>query len=161
VVVDDIVGRPHPLVSGHRHHELAAGLELGRDRRDGSLVVVDMLDHVERGDEVVMAVAHAGESGERCAHDLPAEPLLGDRPRLVVELERVDRPEPPEHVEVVTGAAADLENSGLGGRQGFAADQLGEHLAAGLVPPVPLVELRHLAVDAALHQPKTQWRLKM
>ena len=40
-----------------------------------------------------------------------------------------------------------------------AADQLGEDLAAGAIPPVTLVELRHLVVDDALHQRKTHCRL--
>ena len=74
------------------------------------MVVVDMLDHVERGDQVVMALRDAGELGQRRAHHLAAEPLLGERARLVVELERIDAPELAEHREIVAGAAADLEN---------------------------------------------------
>ena len=47
----------------------------------------------------------------------------------------------------------------VGGRLRFAADQVGEDLAARAIPPVALVELGHLLVDDALHQRKTHCRL--
>ena len=43
------------MVRGDGHHEIAAALELGRDGRERRAIVVDMLDHVERADEVVVA----------------------------------------------------------------------------------------------------------
>jgi len=58
------------------------------------------------------------------------------------------------------GAAADLEDPGIGRRSGFAADEVGEDLAAGAVPPVLLVEFGHFPIGEALHQPNTHWRLK-
>jgi hypothetical protein len=61
-----------------------------------------------------------------------------------------------EHREIVARPTADLEDVGSGWRSDAAADQRGEHLAPGTVPPVPLIELRHLLVNDALHQRKTQ-----
>jgi hypothetical protein len=55
----------------------------------------------------------------------------------------------------VAGAAADLEDLRPGRKRHFAADQFGEDLAARAVPPMPVVELRHLLIDDALHQRKT------
>jgi len=46
----------------HGHHELAAGLELGRDRGKRGMVVLDMLDHVECADKIVI-VRHLVELG--------------------------------------------------------------------------------------------------
>jgi len=154
-MVHDVVRRPHPLVRRDRHEELSARLQLARDRRQRSLVVIDMLDHVERGDEVVLAGADPGELGKGSAHHLSAEAPLGDGARFVVELERVDLAERGKHFEIVAGAAADLEDARLGRRLHFAPDEVGEHLAPGAVPPVAVVQLGHLAIDAALHQPKT------
>ena len=48
---------------------------------------------------------------ERGAHHRPAEALLGERPRFLVELERVDMAEFAKHGEVVASAAADFENA--------------------------------------------------
>ena len=158
-MVDDVVGRPHPLVRGHGHHELAGRFELGGDRGERGLIVGDMLDHVERADQVVVAVGDAGELGQRRAHHCSAETLLRDGARFLVELETFDMTEAAEHGEVVTGAAADLENLGVGGRSHFSADQVGEHPTSGAIPPMTLVQLSHLLIDDALHQRNTSCRL--
>src|SRR4051794_32089993 len=116
MMVHDIVRRPHPLMRGHGDEELAARLELGRDRSDRRTIVVDMLDHVERSDEVVMAVIYSREFGERSAHHRPAETLLGECARFLVKLESVDMAELAEHREVVAGAAPDFQDAGFGRR---------------------------------------------
>ena len=79
--------------------------------------------------------------------------------RFVVELEPVDMAEPAQHREIVAGAAADLEDLRVRRQMRLAADQVGEDLAAGAIPPVAVVELGHLLVDDALHQRNTSWRL--
>jgi len=145
----------------HGHDELAGGLQLCGDRRDRGAVVVDVLDHVERADQIVLAVGHAGELGQRRGHDLAAKALLGTLPGLLVELERVDFAEAAEHRKIVAGSAADLEDVRTGWRLYQPIDERSEHLPTRPVPPVALVELRHLIVDDALHQRKTSWRLSM
>jgi len=60
------------LVRRYRHHELAGGFELGHDRGEGGAVVGDMLNHVERADQVVTAVSNAGELGQWSAHHFSA-----------------------------------------------------------------------------------------
>src|SRR6185503_4696798 len=110
-------------------------------------------------DEVVMAAANARELRQPGADRLAAEPPLGNRARLIVELDGVELPELAEHFEVVAGAAADLENARVGGGHRFPPDKLRKHRAARAIPPVPLIELGHLLVDDALHQPNTHCRL--
>src|SRR3954471_24012889 len=90
--------------------ELSAGLEPRGNRSERRPIVVDMLDHVERADQIVVTVANPGELGKRSAHHFAPEPFFRKPPSLLVELERVDFAELTEHREVVTGAAADLEN---------------------------------------------------
>ena len=55
----------------------------------------------------------------------------------------------------MSGAAADLEDVSTRLRRRFTTDQLGEHFAPRAVPPMALIELGHLPVDDALHQPNT------
>src|SRR5689334_3291911 len=107
-----------------------------------------------------MAVGHSCELRQGSAEDGSPEPPFGNRARFVVELDRIDVAEPAEHFEVVAGSAADLEDARMGGRHCVAADQIGEHLAARSIPPMALVELGHLTIDDALHQPNTHWRLR-
>jgi hypothetical protein len=120
-----------------------------------------MLDDVERADHVVMRLRDALQLGQRRAQHRPAEPSLGDRPRPGIDFERIDPSELAEHRQIMPSAAANLENRRILRRTNRAADQRGEHLAARPVPPVPLVELRHLLVDDALHQRKTHCRLSV
>src|SRR3954454_20951975 len=112
MMVHDIVRGPHPCVRGNGYDELAAGLELGRDGSDRRAIVIDMLEHVERANQVVLRVTYSGELGQRSAHNRPAETLLGERPRFLVELERIDMAELAKHREVVASAAPDFEDAG-------------------------------------------------
>ena len=50
--------------------------------------------------------------------------------RLAVHLERVEAAERAQHFEIVACAAADLEDAGIVGQVGLAADQVGEDPAA-------------------------------
>ena len=84
---------------------------------------------------------------------------FGDRAGFIVELDRIDLAELAEHREIVPSAAADLEDARVGRRRDFAADELGEDLAARAIPPMPLVELGHFPIDEAFHQPNTHCRL--
>ena len=120
-----------------------------------------MLDHVERGYEVVPPLGDAFELGKRRLAHRPAETLFRDRPRFVVQLEAFDLAEFAQHREVVAGAAADLEQPCAGARPCLAPDQGRQHFAPRPVPPMKLVELGHLLVDHPLHQRKTQWRLRV
>jgi len=152
VVVGEIVGAPHPLISGHGDQDPAARGELGGDAFERRLVAIDMFEHVEQGDEVVGAIGDPGEFGKRRVADLLAEPGAGQSARLVVHFERVEPAEAAQHAEIVAGAAADLEDSGIIGQARLARDQIGEDLAAGDVPPMDLVVLGHAVEDGALHQ---------
>ena len=77
-----------------------------------------------------------------------------------VDLDRVDAAEPPEHVEIVAGAAAHFENARALRRLDPPFDQGRKDVAPRDVPPVDLVDPRHLVVDFALHQANTHWRLR-
>ena len=94
--------------------------------RNGGGIVIDMLDHVERGDEVVVRAPIPSELGKRRVHDRSPEALLGDR-RAPLRRARPRRPcRNAEHLEIVPGAAADLEDRGVRRRHRLAADQVGE-----------------------------------
>jgi hypothetical protein len=159
VEVGVVMGGPHPLVRRDRDDELAADFQPGRDRCEGGQIVIDMLDHVEGADEVVVTILDSGELGQRRAHDRTSEALFGDRARAGVQLEAVDMTELAEHREIMARAAADLEDGGIGG-QPLAPDEVGEDRAAPAVPPMAFVMLRHMVVDQLFHQRNTQWRLR-
>src|SRR5579864_2809593 len=158
-MVHPVVRGPHPLVRGNGHHECPPRLEPGRNRGERGMIVVDMLDHVERPDKIVMAIGNAGELGQRRAHDLATEPLLRQRARLVVELQSFDVAEARQHRQIVAGAAPDLEDLRILGQVRLTADQLSNDLAPRAVPPMSVVELGHLRVNDALHQRNTIWLL--
>jgi hypothetical protein len=104
------------------HHEFAAGLEFGRDRGKRGMVVVDVLDDVERPNQVVARVLDFVDLRERRTHDLSAQPLLRKRPHFVVEFEPVDVAESGERREVLSRSAANLENARAGRRLHLAPD---------------------------------------
>src|SRR6476660_8671707 len=108
-----------------------------------------------------MTLRNAGELGQRRVHDAPAEPLLRDGAGLVVELERFDVAELTQHLEIVPGAAADLEDRTSCRRAGEPLDQGREHFAARAIPPMALIELGHLLVDEALHQSSSPIRSRI
>jgi len=83
MMVGDVVRGPHPGMGRHSHHELAGGLELGGDGGERRSVVVDMLDDVERADQIVI-VGYLVELGQRRTHDLPAKPFFRKRRGLLV-----------------------------------------------------------------------------
>jgi len=159
-MIDRIVRRPHPLMGGNGHHEGAARLQLGRDRGKSSLIVIDMLDHVERADKVVMPIRDFRELGKRRAHDLAAEPFLRKCASLIVQFQSFDMAELTEHREIMAGATSDLENRGIARKPAFPADEIGDDLAARAIPPVTVIELGHLLINNTFHQRKTSWRLR-
>ena len=71
---------------------------------------------------------------------------------MVVELARFDRAERAEHVEVMPGAAAKLENACPGRGAHHAADHLVENSPPRGEPPMFLVEFGHAVEDGAVHQ---------
>jgi len=85
-MIDLVVRRPHPLVRRDRHDQPPAALEARRDRGERGMVVGDMLDDVERSDEVIILLGNAAELGQRRAHHRPAQPLFRDGPRRLVQL---------------------------------------------------------------------------
>jgi len=153
VVVRDIVRAPHPFVGGDGDQQRSPGLEPIENRGERALVVDDMLKHVEQCDEVVGTGRKHREVGQGCGLDRAPEPLAGERTRAVVEFARLDPPEAAKHVEIVPGAAAQLEDAGIGGRANDALDHLGKDSAARGEPPVILVELGHSIEHRAVHQP--------
>src|SRR3954469_11223176 len=120
-----------------------------------------MLDNVESPHHVVLVLWDAREPREWRAHARAAEPLLRDTARFFVEFERIDFAKLAEHRQIVTGAAADLEDCRVCRRIDEPADYLGKDLAAGAIPPVFLVVLGHLFVNGPFHQRKTHCRLSV
>jgi len=161
VVIELVVRRPHPLVRRNRDQQLSSRFEARGEAGDCRIVVVDVLDHVERRNQVVPAPLDARQLGKRCRGHRAAQPFLGEPPRLRIDLDPVDRTEPLEHPDIVAGPAADFENPRILRRLDGPADKRVENLAAGAVPPMKLIELRHPVVNHPLHQRKTHCRLKM
>src|SRR6476646_2469796 len=124
------------------------------------MVVFNMLDDVERSDQVVVPVRDFRELWEWRAHDLAAEALLRECASLIVQFESFDMAELTEHREIVAGAASDLENRGIARKPAFPADEIGDDLAARAIPPVAVIELGHLLINNTFHQRKTSWRLR-
>src|SRR5207237_3104910 len=91
--------------------------------------------------------------------DRLAEPLTRQRPRRAIDLDRVHLPELAEHRHVVAGAEADFQDPRVPGQPDAPPDQAVENVAPGHIPPMLLVQLRHIVVDAAVHQANTQKRL--
>src|SRR5689334_5634378 len=106
-----------------------------------------MFDDVKCADQIVAAISDLGELRQGRAHHCPAKTLLGEGARFIVELETVDVPEALKHREIVPGAASELQNSGPRRGLDLSPDQLGEHAAPRAVPPMTVVELRHLLVN--------------
>jgi len=154
-MVHHVVRRPHPLVGGDGEDELGIRPKLFRDRSESGMVILDMLDDIEGADQMVMAILHLREFRQRRAHDLAPKPLLRQRAGLLVQLQPIHMAEAGKHRQVVAGAAADLENVRSIRKLRFPADQVGDDLAPSAIPPMALVQLRHLLIDYALHQPKT------
>src|SRR5690606_11396871 len=65
------------------------------------------------------------------------------------------------HPQIVTGAAADLEDSRLGRQPHLTADQVGEDLSPCDIPPVDIAQFVHAVVDMAFHQANTHSRLSV
>ncbi len=139
---------------------LPPGFSLPAMAATAAEVLIDMFDDVERCDKVVLAVRNAVEFRQSRADNSSTKSLLRDGTRFIIELDRVDMTEGPEHFEIVSGAASDLEDLRILGRPDRSADQLLQDPAPRLVPPVPLIEVGHLAIGCALHQPNTHWRLR-
>src|SRR5579884_4301401 len=118
-----------------------------------------MFDDVERADQIIMAIRDTLELRKWRAHDLAAKAFFGKRARLVVELKPFDMPESRQHQEIVTGTAADLEDSGILGEMALPRNQVRNDLSPRAIPPVSLIELRHLPIDDPFHQRKTSRRL--
>ena len=72
-----------------------------------------------------------------------------------LDLKGVDGPELAEHRQVVARSAADLEHTRIFRQRSLATNEGGNDLAAGAIPPMALVMLRHRLVDFAFHQRKT------
>jgi len=88
-MVYDIMRRPHPLVSGNGHDELAAGLQAGGDAGKRVRVVRDMLDHVKRADQVEVTFRDAVERWQRRGADRASQALFGHAASGLVDLNRV------------------------------------------------------------------------
>src|SRR5436190_10719074 len=116
------------------------------------MVVVDVLDDIERPNQIVVILGDSGELGKRRTHDAATEPLLGNAPRFVVELQRIDVAELAKHLEIMASPAADLQNRRARGRPDEPADQRADDFSPSAIPPVALIQRRHLIVDEALHQ---------
>src|SRR5205085_9701784 len=99
------------------------------------------------------------ELGQRRVEDGVAEAAAGEGAGGAVDLDRIDPAEAAEHVEIVAGAAADLEDTRVGGERDLAPDEILEDPAPGAVPPVEAVQFGHAVVHHAFHQPNTQYRL--
>jgi len=89
VMVEVVVRRPHPLVRRNCQQKRPAGFQAGAQRGNRRAVVLDVLDDIERRDEVVGAALDPAQFRERGRGNGPPEPFLCDRSRFRVDLDSV------------------------------------------------------------------------
>jgi len=150
-MVGDIVSAPQGWHGRHREHQPAAGCELRPQGHECALIVGDMFEHVEQHDQIIMAVfeRHVRQIAALHRH---TGPPCGERPRMIVGFDRIDRAELLEHRNIGAGAAADFQDSERPCPGSPALEQRGQDLAAADEPPVIAVDLRHPVIDMAFHQ---------
>ena len=136
VVVDLVVAGPQPLVGGDGDQQRAAGRDHAAQLAQRGEVVLEVLDHVERGGQL------EGVGGERHLQDrafdhLARAALARERDAGLRELDPGDRAVTGEVDHVAPRAAAGVEDP-RARRQA----QLGDHaLEHGAPPPVPPVAI--------------------
>lgn len=134
VVEELVVLRPHPRVGGHREKKRPSGTEHAADLGERGSVVVEVLDDVERGDDVEGAVPERKPG--RVGADEIAEPAAcsGEREGLFARVNADDAAEIREEEDVPSGAASEVENfeRAAGDRPGKG---LAEDLPAAGIPP--------------------------
>ncbi len=151
VMVDLVMRAPHPGMGRHGEEDAAVWPEPFGHAYERGPVLLDMLEHIEDGDEVVGLLRHALQLRQSGVAHRMAEALAGNDPSEAVNLGRVDPTETLQHREVVPGAAAHFEDSRLGGERHRALDQPREDVAPRAIPPMGGVQLRHAIIDDALH----------
>jgi len=105
----DVVPAPQGWHGGYGQHQPPAGRELGLERGQCGMVVGDVLEHVEQHDQVVISVLQR-HVGQIAALDRHAGTAGGKGARMIVRLDRIDRPELLQHGDVGSCAAADLQD---------------------------------------------------
>jgi len=151
MMVRDVVPAPQGRHCRHRQHQPTARRELGPERDQRTLVVGDMLEHVEEHDQIVMSVLQR-DVGKISTPHLDAGAPRGEGARMVVGFDRVDRTELLEHRDVGARAAADFEDPEQPLFGPPALEQGGQNPAAADEPPMIAVDLRHPVIDMAFHQ---------
>jgi len=147
----DVMPAPQGWHCRHGQHQPPAGRELGLERGERSLVVWNMLEHVEQHDQVVISVLQR-HVGQIAALDRHARAAGSESARMIVRLDRIDRPELLQHGDVGSCAAADLQDPQRLLFGPPTLDQRGEDLAAADEPPMVSVDLGHPVIDVAFHQ---------
>ena len=151
MMIHHVVRAPHPLMRRHGDQDLPAGrqsLAHGPQCRD---IILDMFDHIENRDQIVMAGGNAGQAGQRRRTHVPAETLAGDLPGCRIDLDRLDTPELSQHRQVVSGTAADLQDACLRRQPTLAGQIIRQDVPPGAIPPMGGIMLGHAIVDAAIH----------
>ncbi len=154
VVHGHVVLGPQPGVGGHGDEEASGGPQHPQHLGDRRVVVEDVLEHVERDDQVEAVVGHRQRRGVPAQH---GQPSLGRHRRPVgAVLQGSDRPAGSlQDPGVAPARRADVHGSP--GPQ--APDRLPEQVPALLVPPVRVLDCRQLANLSAFHgQPSCQQR---
>ena len=136
---------------GDGDEDLAAGRQALAHRGERGDIVLDMLDHVEHRDQIVMMPGHIGQDRQRRGADRLAEPLRRDRARGGIDLDRIHRAELREHRQIMPGAAADLEDLGARRERPLAGQEIGQDVAPRAIPPMRRIMLGHAIIDAAVH----------
>jgi hypothetical protein len=150
VVVAHVVVAPHPAVRRHRRDQPAAGREPAGQRRQRGDVGLNVLDDVERRDQVKWRAKVRQPFRKQPRLDGDAGLRGGVGARFIIWLHGADLAEGPQHRQVAPGAAADLEDARLLG-QLHPLDLVGQDLAPGGEPPVLLLDLADAAVDVTIH----------
>ena len=153
-MIHHVVRAPHPRVGGHGDEDFTAGREPVAHRPERPDVVLDVLDDVQHGDQIV-AGRDARQLGKRRIAYRLAQALAGDRAGGRIDLNRVHRAEAGQHREVVPGAAADLQDARRHRQPRFARQIISQNVAPRAVPPMRAVVGSHAVVDDAVHIRRT------
>jgi len=132
---------------GHGNQQFSARLQDACNSFECSLIVRNVFDDIQCRHHVVKFVRNASEFRQWRGQHVMTQPLLRHFAGDVVDLESIDRSERPEHREIVTGAAADLEQLRILWKGDLSANELRNDLPPRTVPPVPLIMFRHRFVD--------------
>src|SRR5437868_1849642 len=153
-----VVPAPEPAVCGHGGHEGRAGQRDPAQLAHAGHVVVQMLQHVERKDQVEARVAERQLLHRRPVDVVEAAPAA-ELDGALRWLDPRQVPEGGELDEVATCAATGVQHAGRPRRRGV-AKQRPDHGAAAAEPPMAVLHRVELVVDQLVHLRRTYRTLR-